>query len=93
MSDNETCLRYVPENDSERTILNAMREKLSLFSHEPLHEPIILWLVDTKSVWVVCQKSFIYRLLLKEYPNQKEATFTQVKEVALSLMLGIDEYY
>lgn len=93
MPDKETCLSYVPENDSERTVLNAIRKKLSLFNHEPLHEPIILWLVDTKCVWVVPQNTFFYRLLLEEYPNQKEATFTQVKEVALSLMLGINEYY
>lgn len=93
MPDMETCLSYVPKNDSERTLLIAIKEKLSTFSHRDLHDPIILWLVDTKCVWVICQKSVIYRMLLKEYPNQKEATFNQVKEVALSLILGIDEYY
>ena len=93
MSDMETCLSYIPKNDSERTLLIAIQEKLSTFSHRTLHDPIILWLVDTKCVWIVCQNSFIYRFILNQYPNQKEATFTQAKEVALSLMLGINDYY
>lgn len=93
MSNNETCLSYVPKNDSERNLLIAVYEKLNSVAWNTLYEPIIFWLVDTKCVWVVSQNTFFHRMILKEYPNQKEATFTQVKEVALSLILGIDEYY
>ena len=93
MPDMETCLSYIPKNDSERNMLIALNENQNSIVQKTLYDPIILWLVDTKCVWVVCQKTFFYRLLNKEYPNQKEATFTQVKEVALSLMLGINDYY
>lgn len=93
MPDMQTCFRYTPKNDSERNMLIALNEKQNSAIQKALYDPIILWLVDTKCVWVVPQNSFIYRLLLKQYPNQQEATFTQVKEVALSLMLGINDYY
>ena len=93
MPDMETCLSYIPKNDSERNMLIALNEKQNSIVQKTLYDPIILWLIDTKCVWVVPQKSFLHRMLLQEYPNQKEATFTQVKEVALSLMLGINDYY
>lgn len=93
MPDNETCFRYIPKNESERNMLIAIYEKQYPDIESTLHDPIILWLVETKCVWVVPKKTLIYRWLLGEYPNQKEATFDQVKEVALSLMLGINDYY
>ena len=93
MPDNETCFRYIPKNDSERNMLIALNETLNLNAYGILDDPIILWLEDTKCVWVVPNNSYIYRRILRDYPKQKEATFTQVKEVALSLMLGINDYY
>lgn len=93
MTEDEICFRYIPKNESERNMLIALDEKINTDIRITLHDPIILWLADTKCVWVVCQKTLLYRWLLQDNPNQEEATFNQVKEVALSLMLGINDYY